>query len=139
VLEKKRLPATVLAVLVAAAVAACTSEPTTEPDPQTDADAQTGLVIESAHWWQFQAIEHFDSEPGEATAPAQLERLAEIIEAHDLLGDVTLGEICEGGRSTTVDYVTDDGDDFTIRLEGCGGGAAADAIDDLVSEWREAR
>lgn len=121
-----------LALLVVSALGACDAG---------DQPHDEALVIESARWQQSQAVPDFDSEPGEMTAAAELERLAEIIESHeDLRGeDVSLGEGCDGGRSTTVEYVTEGGDERSIRLEGCGGGAAADAIDDLVTEWREAR
>lgn len=98
------------------------------------------VTITSAHWEQYQAIEGFDTEPGDVTDAAELARLAEIIEEHDLQGrDQELGEGCPGGRSSDLTYVTDAGDEYRIEVLGCDSGEAGEAIDDLVSGWREAR
>ena len=98
------------------------------------------VTITSAHWEQHQAIEGFDSEPGDTTDAAELDRLAEIIESADLQGqDQTLGEDCPGGRSTQLSYVTDTSNEHSIDVGGCDRGEAGDAIDALVTEWRAAR
>lgn len=94
------------------------------------------VEIVSATWSQSQAIEGFDSTPGETTDTADLDELEEIIETYDLQGDVRLGEQCDGGRTTDLSYLTEGGDEFHIRVEGCDEGDAGSAIDDLVSEWR---
>lgn len=125
----RRAVAVIFAVVGAVGLAGCGSGGDEGP-----------VTIVSAHWEQHQAIPDFDSTPGETTDPAELDRLAEIIETHGLQGeDARFGEECDGGRSTELTYVTDTGDEHAIEIEGCDKGDAGAAIDDLVSEWRTSR
>ena len=91
-----------------------------DPDPMT---------ITSAVYSQDQAIEGFDD-------PEQTAQLADLLHEHGLSGDIELGESCPGGRSTYVDYTTPEGS-YHINVGGCDQGEAGEAIEELISSWRQ--
>lgn len=93
-------------------------------------------VITEATYRQEQAIEGFDDSESTSTDTEQLADLAAILTENDLSGDADLGEQCDGGRSTYVDYTTDAGTTHHIYVAGCGRGEAGQAIDELVADWR---
>ena len=98
-----------------------------DPDPMT---------ITSAVYSQDQAIEGFDTSEATTDDPEQTAELAELLHEHGLSGDIELGESCPGGRSTYVDYTTPEGS-YHINVGGCDQGEAGEAIEELISSWRQ--
>ncbi|SEE12454.1 hypothetical protein [Ruania alba] len=119
----RRVVGVVAAGVLAVSVAACAEE---ETGPVT--------IVEATHT-QSQAIEDFDTSEQVQTDPAELERLADVLDEHDIRGDAEFGEGCPGGKTTHLEYATED-DRATIVVEGCDAGATGEAIEDLVTSWR---
>jgi hypothetical protein len=98
-----------------------------------------GDPITSATYTQMQALPDFEARPGTQEDPDELARLATILEDAGLDGATeSLGELCPGGRTTQVAWMTEGGRAGVVQVQGCERGDDGDAIDALVAEWTAA-
>src|SRR5690606_5156507 len=96
----------------------------------------TSLVV-LATFSQQQAIPGFDDAVYVVDDAAELDRLAELLRAHGIDGDVVIRLDCDGSRTTTIVWTDPDAEAHDLVVDSCSDDPLRSDVEALVALWRE--